>query len=351
MAMQFHHYSEKNKEHRQSLNNSIMNIISLKYNHIRLNMGIQGLLQHVKSAKETTSIATFKGKTILVDASIYMRAYLHSGDGSLKSILTRLNDQVTLLMNNDIAPVYIFDGSGCSKVKIVIAKRAKLHRGIEIKINELHNEIVQRGEQQLIEPAEDTNVIHLDLVKIAEAKIQTLEAANRFLTREIINECKELLDEKGVKWIQATGEADTLIAHMFSHLNDIAISADAVLSTDGDMLTYGCPILITELSNSATIYKLDKVLEHLQMTREMFVDFCILCGCDYSCKITGIAKKKANDLVIKYNNIEAILAHIQNDEKLRVRHTHRPEFIERYQIARNMFLLHSPDGVATKLYL
>ena len=87
------------------------------------------------------------------------------------------------------------------------------------------------------------------------------------------------------------------------------------------------------------------------MTQEMFIDFCILCGCDYSSKITGIAIIGANKLIVKHITIEAILAHINANEKLKLRHTYPDEFIEQYQIARNMFLLHSPDGEPRELYL
>jgi flap endonuclease-1 len=188
-------------------------------------------------------------------------------------------------------------------------------------------------------------------IAMMQTKIQSLEVANRFLTREIIAECKKLLDSKGIRYIQATGEADTLISYIFAEKDDSLPRAVAVLSADSDMLTYGCPILITEISlQTATIYRLDRVLEYLKMTREMFVDFCILCGCDYSSKITGIAIKGANSYIIKHKKIETIITHINTDTKLRARHPYPAEFIEQYQIARNMFLLHSPDGVATKLY-
>jgi 5'-3' exonuclease len=368
-------------------------------------MGIQGLKPHIKQVCEIVDIATFKDKTILVDASIYLRTYLHSGDGSLETILSRIGDQILRLTTNSITPIYVFDGSGYGKIKIVVAKRTQTRQTNQDKIDNLNSVIASAisanipeitpenaeitpenaeimpitvklalefsGENAEITPefapittksspefapittklSPEITPENAQTIAMMQTKIQSLEVANRFLTREIIAECKKLLDSKGIKYIQATGEADTLISYIFAEKDDTLPRAVAVLSADSDMLTYGCPILITEISlQTATIYRLDAVLEYLKMTREMFVDFCILCGCDYSSKITGIAIKGANSYIIKHKKIETIITHINADTKLRARHPYPAEFITQYQIARNMFLLHSPDGVATKLY-
>lgn len=343
-------------------------------------MGIPGLRPYVKSVCETIDLTTFEDQVMLVDISIYLRTYLHSGDGSISMIVSRLNDQVKLLLSNGIVPVYIFDGSGYRDVKLVVEKRAKRITGNQNKIEELRAKqaadvvqlnVVNNDDDKLVTEVEPINT-NTDLMS-TEAKIKSLEVANRCLTKDIITSCKQLLDANGVSWIQATGEADTLISWIQQSIRDnifneltamlpnqlLNCKKVYVLSTDSDMLTYGCETCVTEIttgttgSNSAvaTVYRLSRVLEHLCMTREMFVDFCILCGCDYASKITGIGIKKAHALIVKHHTIEAIIEYINGNEKLKIRHVYPAEFIEQYQIARNMFLLHSSDGEPKKLFV
>jgi flap endonuclease-1 len=43
---------------------------------------------------------------------------------------------------------------------------------------------------------------------------------------------------------------------------------------------------------------------------DMFIDICILCGCDYTDSIRGIGPKKAFEFIKRYKNIETLLAHL-----------------------------------------
>lgn len=56
--------------------------------------------------------------------------------------------------------------------------------------------------------------------------------------------------------------------------------------------------------------ELAKVLEEMKLSYEQFLDFRILCGCDYSSKIKNIGPGKAYDLIKKHENIDNILEFI-----------------------------------------
>ncbi len=43
------------------------------------------------------------------------------------------------------------------------------------------------------------------------------------------------------------------------------------------------------------------------MTYEQFVEFCILCGCDYTSKIKNLGPARAFEFLKKYKNIDGIL--------------------------------------------
>ena len=59
-------------------------------------------------------------------------------------------------------------------------------------------------------------------------------------------------------------------------------------------------------SNKIQHYSLSTILETLDITNEQWVDFCILCGCDYSKRVRGMGPKKSIEYIRHYKNIEAI---------------------------------------------
>merc|ERR1711937_849293 len=61
-------------------------------------------------------------------------------------------------------------------------------------------------------------------------------------------------------------------------------------------------------------YNAEKLLEDLEMSREQFVDMCILLGCDYCDSIKGIGPKKAFELITKHKSIEEILKVIDKEK-------------------------------------
>lgn len=80
-------------------------------------------------------------------------------------------------------------------------------------------------------------------------------------------------------------------------------------------------------------YNLQEILRRLELSREQFVDLCILLGCDYTGKIRGLGRKKALKMIQEHKKIDAILQVIGSEDKV------PPDFD--YVTARRQFL--SPD--------
>lgn len=55
------------------------------------------------------------------------------------------------------------------------------------------------------------------------------------------------------------------------------------------------------------------VLKSLNISREEFVDLCILCGCDYTGSIGGMGPSTAYKYLIECKNIEGVLRRIKNE--------------------------------------
>ena len=64
-----------------------------------------------------------------------------------------------------------------------------------------------------------------------------------------------------------------------------------------------CP----SLSPSAYL-SIHQVIEGLGLTKQQFIDLCIMCGCDYCGTIRGIGPKSALNYIKKHGTIEKALA-------------------------------------------
>jgi len=115
----------------------------------------------------------------------------------------------------------------------------------------------------------------------------------------------------GVPVVEAPCEAEATCAALAN-----AGKVYATATEDMDALTLGTPILIRHLTFSEARKQpikeifLDNVLHGLKLTKEQFIDLCILLGCDYCETIRGIGPKKSVELIHKYKCIEEIIKHI-----------------------------------------
>ena len=120
---------------------------------------------------------------------------------------------------------------------------------------------------------------------------------------------KYLLDMMNIKYIHPECEADVICGKLFE--NNVV---DIVMSDDMDLLVSGSNILLRDFyisTNKITEYKVDKILLDLDLTRDQWVDFCILCGCDYTPRIHGICPKNAYKYIKQYGSIEIITEFIK----------------------------------------
>ncbi|MBI2449732.1 flap endonuclease-1 [Candidatus Pacearchaeota archaeon] len=141
-----------------------------------------------------------------------------------------------------------------------------------------------------------------------------------YLTSEIIEESKELLNAMGIPTIDAPGEGEAQAAFISQS------KAFAVGSQDYDALLFGAPRLIQNLTLarkrktvsgyvyiSPEIIELEKVLNHLQINQDQLICLGILIGTDYNPKgIYGIGPRKALDIVRKMKQPTLIFKSVED---------------------------------------
>lgn len=132
--------------------------------------------------------------------------------------------------------------------------------------------------------------------------------------------------------IQAKSEAEAQCAWL--NKNKLV---EGIIGEDIDSIVFGADILVKNFNRSdiATEIDLNKVLTALEINQNQFIDFCILCGCDYTSKIPGIGPVKALKLLKTAGNIEGVISLINDDNSLRSKHNIPDDF--NYLIARRLF--------------
>ncbi|XP_060762550.1 probable flap endonuclease 1 homolog isoform X2 [Neoarius graeffei] len=151
-----------------------------------------------------------------------------------------------------------------------------------------------------------------------------------FKTQEYLR----LLQLLGVPCVQAPGDAEAFCAQLVR-----GGVVDAVASEDMDTLAFGGAVLLRQFSakkdSEVMEFSLPKLLQILQLTQTEFVDLCILLGCDYCEKITGLGPSRALKLIQQHRTIEDVILNINKK-------THPVPLTWQYEAARRLFLDSSP---------
>ena len=210
------------------------------------------LTNHCKSIAKT-HLSDFSGKSVAVDASIYMYRFI--GENKL---LEHMFLMISIFLSYNINPIFVFDGTPPPEKKNILIERRENKKTAKDKYEMLKK----------THPDEDTE----EMEKLKKQFINVKDADYKLV--------KSLLDDYGVSWVTAPGEADELCAHLL-HTN----KAFACLSDDMDMFAYGCVRVFRHFSlvkHTVLFYDLSEILYELQMTIQEFRQVIVLSGTDYN---------------------------------------------------------------------
>jgi flap endonuclease-1 len=249
------------------------------------------------------SLKDLRGKKISIDAYNALYQFLsiirqpdgtplRDSQGRVTSHLSGLLYRTANYLAEGIKPVYVFDGRPPDLKMRTLEERMKIR-------NQAKEEWEKALEQGNIE----------------QARSKAQQAS--YLTRNMVDEAKKLLDLMGIPWVQAPSEGEAQAAYM-AKKGDTHASA----SQDFDSLLFGAPHLVRNLAITGkrklprkNVYVevkpemiiLKENLENLGLSREQLIDIGILVGTDYNEGIKGIGPKTALKLVKKYGSLERII--------------------------------------------
>ena len=282
-------------------------------------MGIKGLTTLIKtsapSAIQTQNLHHLTGKKVAIDASLFMykmlinmrnanQSYLTSNNGKVVSHITGIFYKTANYLALNITPIYVFDGKPPSNKGDTIKARQERVATSKLAMEQATSE-------------EDKNNLEKQTIR---------------LTKEHVDDIKQLLELMGVSYVQAHGEAEAYASEMCRKG-----MVDYVVTEDMDTLAFGCPRMIrTCLDKSIkrkdiiSIIDLDVVLQGFELTYDEFVDLCILCGCDYCPSIPKVGTVRSYNYIQNYRNIEALI------ESKKCNNIPE-EFIQKYDNSRKLF--------------
>ncbi|WP_158057230.1 flap endonuclease-1 [Halorussus halophilus] len=241
------------------------------------------------------------GDTVAVDAHNWLYKYLtttvkwtSSGkytteDGTEVANLIGVVQGLPKFFENDLTPVFVFDGPVTE------------HKAAEI---EKRREEREKREEQLEQAREEGD----------EVEIARLDAHTQRLTDTIQETTRELFDLLDVPYIEAPAEGEAQAAHM-----NRTDAVDYCGTEDYDALLLGAPLTLRQLTSKGDpeLMDFDATLEKHDITWEQLVDIGILCGTDFNEGISGVGPKTALKEVKEHGDIWAVLEargeHIDKD--------------------------------------
>jgi len=251
-------------------------------------MGIRGLNNLIKKyaqeAENVHDIKKYKGSVFAIDCSILLYKFKYASRVE-NSHLVGIVNRIKYYMSNGILPVFVFDGNPPDAKKNTIQKRHDTKEKLYVKIEEL--KILQDNSEN-----DDEKKTIIDEIDKISSQIIRIKKSH-------IVECKELLEKAGIPYCTAPEDAEKYCA--FLQINGIV---DYTITDDTDALTFGCEKILKTSINKIVEIDTSLVIEKFGMTMNMFVDFCILSGCDYSDTIPSIGPVSSFNIIKQYITLE-----------------------------------------------
>ncbi|KAK0544796.1 hypothetical protein OC846_005920 [Tilletia horrida] len=280
-------------------------------------MGIQGLLPLLKDIQNPTHLKEYKGKTIGVDAYVW----LHRGAFTCAQelVLGQPTDRfvryamhkIRMMKHFGVTPYLVFDGDK-----------------LPSKIGTEQDREKRRSEYK--------------------AKAQEfLRAGDKAQARDLYGKCVDVtpamayqlilaLRRENVPYIVAPYEADAQLA--FLEKEQII---DAILTEDSDMLVFGCQTVLFKLDSDGNCIEIrqsrftaNKTVSFVGWTIQDFRHMSILSGCDYLDSIIGMGLKNAHRLLRKHKSVDKVLQAVRLEGKMRV----PPDYARNFRRAELTFL-------------
>lgn len=322
-------------------------------------MGIKDLTSFLKNrcfnCFSKVNMSEFRYKKIAIDTYIYLYNFkrISNFNGSQYGFIEMLASFITAFRVNNVHPVFILEGRSPPEKADERDKRAALNEKSEKTIADLEKDVLayyadgtvsdamlalfkKITVRSLVRLNDKTNVQNTDMsrafnIEDIELKIKKMKANIVHFDKGDIDLCKTLFESLGVPYYVAPFEAETMCYDLYKKG-----LVDEILSDDTDVLAYGASNVLTKFNLSEQSFvcvNRNVILRTLEFTPEMFLDFCVMSGCDYNKNIYRTGCEGSYKLIRYYKSIEDI------------ENTGLDVAVLKYELVRRMFNEYIPCNV------
>ena len=217
-----------------------------------------------------SNLSRYNARTMAIDVSIYMYKFAYSPQSTPQSCARQFLRMNERLVRAGIRSIYVFDGRPSAQKRDTIRQRAK------------RREVVSRQDR----PRGRVTTHHFSTLK-------------------------QMLVSRSISFLHAQGDAEKTCAWLCQNG-----FADIVASDDYDALAYGAPIVVRNLNNDVRV-EIDRraILTRTGLSESDFLNFCILCGCDFTPRGFRMGMERALSIVRSddgttrlYDHLDAAIA-------------------------------------------
>lgn len=279
-------------------------------------MGIKDLkklFEYTKYLPKDIILKDLSGKKIAIDTSIFIYKYSYDGNNLVKLFFSKIKT----LINNNITPIFIFDGKPNPKKTGENEKRRegekKKKESYQQAIDKL-NKYEVNVSQQSVNTQSITNLpIIIQTIKNETQIVPNTQSSQSvqinlekdILLKNVIDKKRQIIDinPKRIDDLMDILELLDIPFHTVNNVDAEAVAVDLekrgvvdyVISEDMDCLPYGCKNLITGFGKNMKLYVLNDILKELDITYDNFVKTCVNLGCDFCKRKGGYGPKKSFD--------------------------------------------------------
>jgi hypothetical protein len=210
-------------------------------------------------------VAGLAGRTLVVDASIYLYKYKSAGD-----VVGGMERFVRTLRAHRITPIFVFDPPPSPEKMAMVRARAESRAVIVTELDTVREALAAA---RLVPDNED------EILRLT-ARLDELRPSVARVSAGDRRDVRALFDKMRVYYVTPAREADMYCAYLV-----LKGHAWGVISNDSDMFVYGCAYVVMDLdvdTQTCIIHDTRAMMADLRMTHATFKDVAVVSGTDYS---------------------------------------------------------------------
>lgn len=273
-------------------------------NHVFIHSNVQTLCPHVK----------YRAKTIAIDANILIYRFCSLYMNNMCMFLECFMYKITSFLKYGIVPIFIFDGPPPHEKKNTVLRRQTTKTKFRERLECLRK------------------IPHKS--RYMQTQIQQLERQTFVMTKFHKACFTQLLEHLKLPYFIAEGEAEALCA-----LLQQSKIVDYTLSDDTDTYAYGCSHVLHIYRNSERYLvetNLETFLKSKDLTRDEFLNACVLSGCDYIERVPNLNLEKCIATVRIHKTLESCINVLSK--------TYKMYTLEQYEHVKNIYLFSTTDS-------